>query len=96
MSDTPESDKNSIEWDRANEAGCSLVFAQGLERERDQLRERVDLLESWIATAAPVLESACCIVIKDDVCRFHEIADCRGIIESCPVEFQSTKAKEAK
>jgi hypothetical protein len=39
MTDTPESDKNSVEWDRANEAGCSLVFAQGLERERDELRQ---------------------------------------------------------
>jgi hypothetical protein len=39
MSDTPESDKNSVEWDRANEAGCSLVFAQGLERERNELRQ---------------------------------------------------------
>jgi hypothetical protein len=39
MSDTPESDKNSVEWDRANEAGCSLAFAQGIERERDELRQ---------------------------------------------------------
>jgi len=39
MSDTPESDKNSVEWDRANEAGCSLVFAQGLERALNELRQ---------------------------------------------------------
>jgi hypothetical protein len=65
-------------------------------KERDELRERVRELESWIATAAPVFESACCIVIKDGAYRFHEIAGCRGIIESCPVELESTKTKEGK
>jgi len=46
MSDTPESDKNSVEWDRANEAGCSYKFACHLERDRDELRERVAELKS--------------------------------------------------
>jgi hypothetical protein len=63
----------------------------------DELRERVAELESWIATAAPVMESACCIAIEENVSRLGEIAGCRGIIETCPVEFKSiTKTKEAK
>lgn len=33
MSNTPRSDKNSVEWDRANRDGCDLEFAQGLEQE---------------------------------------------------------------
>jgi hypothetical protein len=52
MSDTPESDKNSVEWDRANEAGCSYKFACHLERDRDELRERAGEL---VATLDEVL-----------------------------------------
>jgi hypothetical protein len=75
---------------------ASREYIDGIERDRNELRERVAELESWIATAAPVFESACCIAIKDDAYRFHEIAGCRGIIESCPVELESTKTKENK
>lgn len=81
MSDTPESDQNSIEWDRANTAGCSHEFARRLERERDEARE-------WIKQAAPVMESACCIAIEENIDRLDEIAGCQGLLESCPVEWE--------
>jgi hypothetical protein len=99
MSDTPDTKRAMTRL--LTETWASFHIRQKLEleaieRERNELRERVGGLESWIATAAPVFESACCIVIKDGAYRFHEIAGCRGIIESCPVELESTKTKENK
>lgn len=38
---TPESDRNKVEWDRANEAGCAYDFARKLERQRDEARKEL-------------------------------------------------------
>jgi hypothetical protein len=94
MSDTPETN-DALEkvsrntWDiSVRDLAVMHELSKKLERERDELRERVGVLESWIATAAPVMESACCIAIEENVSRFDEIAGCQGIIETCPVEFE--------
>jgi len=42
QSDTPETDENSLTWDRANRAGCDADFARKLERERDEARKALD------------------------------------------------------
>jgi len=57
MSNTPRSDQNSLEWNRAHEAGCSLVFAQGLEREVEGLRERVAELIDVLETSDGIYHS---------------------------------------
>ena len=45
-------------------------------------------LREWIALAAPVMESACCIAIEENVDRLDEIAGCQGIMETCPIEWE--------
>jgi hypothetical protein len=45
-------------------------------------------LHEWIELAAPVMESACCIAIEENVDRLDEIAGCQGIMETCPVEWE--------
>jgi len=90
MSDTPESDKNSVEWDRANEAGCSLAFAQGIERERDELRERVGELEGAIRMT----------IARFDQVKWGDDGDCGsavivGLLEWVLPENQD-KTKETK
>lgn len=62
----------------ALDAICDL--AEKMQAERDEMRE-------WIKNAAPVFESACCIVIEERVDRIGEIQGCQAILETCPVDF---------
>ena len=86
MSDTPESDKNSVEWDRANEAGCSLAFAQGIERERDELRERVAELENAIRMT----------IARFDQVKWGDDGDCGSAVIVGLLEWALPENKEAK
>jgi hypothetical protein len=44
-------------------------------------------LSAWIKDAAPVLESACCALLEENMSRIDEIPGCQAIMEMCPVEF---------
>ena len=54
--------------------------AETLERERDALRK-------WIMQAAPVMESAICIAIEENVGRIGEIPGCQALMEQCPLDW---------
>lgn len=44
-------------------------------------------LERWIREAAPLLETATCIVIDENIERLSEIAGVRAVLETCPIDF---------
>jgi len=78
--------------------GCKLAKGQGSPSPRrledyDRIRERMDAMEAWIKIAAPVLSTAACIVVDDAIGRLGEIEGVRGILESCPVEFNIANAE---
>jgi hypothetical protein len=51
------------------------------------LRAERDSMRDWIMQAAPLLSTASCIVIDAALERLPEIAGCRAVLESCPVDF---------
>lgn len=63
-----------------------LTKARKIEIERNAMRE-------WILLAAPMLSTACCIVIEEAVGRLSEIEGCRGLLELCPVDFINPETK---
>lgn len=58
----------------------ALALAGKLEMERNEAR-------AWIKRAAPVMESAICIAMEVAPDRIWELPDCRGIMETCPIEW---------
>jgi hypothetical protein len=55
-----------------------------------EIAEELNKLRDWIVSAAPILNTASCIVVEDSPGRIDEIAGCRAIIETCPVDWQNT------
>lgn len=48
-------------------------------------------LRCWIEQAAPILNIAACIVIDEAPKRLDEIAGVRGVLETCPINFNIKK-----
>lgn len=99
MSDYPRTKKATTQG--ANEIGISFRLRQL--REIEAIEREMLELTAWIKTAAPVMESAFCIVIEDSIHRLDEIAGCQTIMETCPVEVEKLasvlewpKPKEAR
>lgn len=80
---TPETDAvwKKHSGTNAELATDAIALCGKLERERNKLRE-------WILAAAPVMESAICIAIQENVGRISEIPGCQAIMEQCPLEWE--------
>jgi len=80
QSDTPETDENSLTWDRANRDGCDADFARRLERERDEARKTCDAYLLTIDKAKEEWEKVCAerdhyhITKNDEGARWQIIA----------------------
>jgi len=80
QSDTPETDENSLTWDRANRDGCDSDFARKLERERDEARKTCDAYLLTIDKAKEEWKKVCAdrdhyhITKNDEGARWQIIA----------------------
>jgi len=80
QSDTPETDENSLTWDRANRDGCDADFARRLERERDEARKTCDAYLLTIDKAKEEWKKVCAerdhyhITKNDEGARWQIIA----------------------
>lgn len=78
----PERDALRAKHDRLSPKLCLELLAMTgtLEQERNAML-------AWITQAAPMLSTACGIVIEDSLERLDEISGCRGLLELCPVDY---------
>lgn len=77
--------KKAARMDALSSAGMKKILQ--LETELAEATQQRDKMEKWIREAAPVMSTACCIVIEDSIHRLSEIEGCRGILELCPIDF---------
>ncbi len=54
------------------------------------MAHQVNVMADWVMKAAPMLEIASGIVVDNAVWRLEEIAGCRGLLETCPVDWGDT------
>lgn len=51
--------------------------------------EENEILKNWIRKAAPMLETACCIAFDKSEDHFNiDLEGCRGLLETCPIDFE--------